>query len=258
MMMCISEPWLTEKLGERVRGSVHVSLYVRPLDEARPFIYDERVMPSASLIKVPIMAEAFRQEKEGRIRFEDMLLVYDPVEGGSFYGGPPDSKVSLYDLIFHMIVESDNTCANMLMDILGADRINEGFLRWGMDHTILRRKMMDFAAARAGRENMTTVSDMGRFFTLLADGRCVDEERSQAMLAILSQQEDNAILPAQIPHSVRVDHKTGELEGIYHDCGIVYSPRRVYICCMMADGITDEPRTVYDLSYLARDIYDRL
>jgi beta-lactamase class A len=78
------------------------------------------------------------------------------------------------------------------------------------------------------------------------------------MRLILSQQEDNCILPAQIPNNVRVEHKTGELDGVYHDCGIVYKPGHPYICCIMTEGFTDEPQALYDLSYVARDIYDEV
>ena len=157
-----------------------------------------------------------------------------------------------------MIVESDNTCTNVLIDRLGMDAVNEEIRRLGMTHTILQRKMMDFIASRDGRENMTTVSDMGRFFSLLSRGHAVDAARDQRMLDILSHQEDNCILPAQLPHTVRVDHKTGELDGIYHDCGLIYAPSGPFILCLMADGVSDEPRLFYGLSYFTRAVYDEL
>lgn len=254
--MKLTKQWMEQKIEQRMTGNVDISVYVRPLHRTEPFIYNDRLMQSASLIKVPIMITAFLQEWRGHLHFADEYPLQHVVEGGSFYHRPEGQAVSVYDLIFHMIVESDNTAANMLIDILGMDNINEAIQMLSLEHTVLRRKMMDFQAAQRGRENTTCVSEMGRLFGLLASGQCLDERRDEAMLLILSQQEDNCILPAQIPNNIRVEHKTGELDGVYHDCGIVRKQGQPYICCIMADGITNEPHALYDLSYLARDIYD--
>ena len=249
---------MEQHLKQRVTGNVAVSVYCRPIKETTPFVYEDKLMPAASLIKVPIMMAAFLLEKRDEFHFADKVKIHDAVEGGSFYNLPDGTEVSIYDLVFHMIVESDNTSANLLMDILGMHRINTFIQILSLEHTVLRRKMMDFDAARRGLENTTSVSEMGRLFGMLYDGQCLDPRSDDNMLNILAQQEDNCILPAQIPNQVRVAHKTGELDGIYHDCGIVYKPGNPYICCLMAEGITDEPQTLYDLSYLAKDIYDAI
>ncbi|MCH4188654.1 MAG: class A beta-lactamase-related serine hydrolase [Megasphaera sp.] len=256
--MEITKQWMKQRIDQRMTENVDVSVYVRALTSNAPFIYNDRLMQAASLIKLPIMITAFLQEWRGHLHFADTYPVRDAVEGGSFYEASAGKVASVYELVFHMIVESDNTCANMLMDILGAEAINETAQMLSLEHTVLRRKMMDFAAASQGRENTTSVSEMGRLFGMLASGQCLDERRDEAMLLILSQQEDNCILPAQIPNNIRVEHKTGELEGVYHDCGIVRKPGNPYICCIMADGITNEPHALYDLSYLARDIYEMM
>lgn len=254
--MALCTEALEKYMEEKQYDSAVVSVYCRPLKETGDFLYHDRVMPSASLIKVPIMACAFRMEKKGDLSFDQTYPVYGCVEGGSFYGVAEGTDVSVYTLLFHMIVESDNTCTNMLIDILGFDAINEEIRRQNMNHTQLRRKMMDFDAARRGNENVTSPGDMGLLFYNLASGTCVDVERDQAMRRILAQQEDNCILPAQIPHTVLVEHKTGELDGLYHDCGIVWKQDRPYVCCLMADGISSEPQAIYDLAYLARFLYD--
>lgn len=256
--MALSAEQLETYIKMHWRDSAAVSVYCRSLDDDGGVVYRDRVMPSASLIKVPIMACAFRQEKAGRLSFDETYPVYGCVEGGSFYGVPEGTEVSLYTLVLHMIVESDNTCTNMLIDLLGFNAVNEEIQRQGMVHTLLRRKMMDFEAARQGKENVTSPFDMGRLFLRLASGTCVDAQRDHAMRSILAQQEDNCILPAQIPHVVTVEHKTGELDGIYHDCGIVWKQGRPYVCCLMADGIAHEAQAIYDMSYMARFIYDEI
>ncbi len=254
----MNDDWLRKAVTERVGKSCRVSLYCSRLDGAAAYRFGSRVMPAASLIKVPIMVCAFRQEKMGRLRFGESCAVYGNVEGGSFFYMTEGTAVTIETLIAHMIVESDNTCTNMLIDKLGFDAVNEEIRRQGMTDTVLRRKMMDFDAAAAGRENVTTAEDMGELFRRLAAGTCVDAGRDAAMRRILAQQEDNCILPAQIPHTVPVEHKTGQLDGIYHDCGIVWKDGAPYVCAVMADGIEKEPEAVYGLAYLARDIYDHM
>lgn len=254
--MQINTTWLQQQKEKRLQQPIELSLYCQPLDSQTAFVDNDRCMPSASLIKIPIMIQAFRQAAKGSISFERVLPLHQIVDGGSFGEKKEGTPVTIRELVQHMIVESDNTCTNILIDLLGMDAINEEIARQGMKHTILQRKMMDFAAAKAGRENKTTASDMGHLLWQLANGNCLGNTLDTAMLQILSCQEDNCILPAQIPHPVRVDHKTGELDGLYHDCGIVWKDKIPYVCCLMADGITDEAQTISDLSYLARDIYD--
>lgn len=255
----MNDRWLNEAVKKRVRGAASVSLYCRRLDGSAEYGCDSRrVMASASLIKVPVMICAFRREKEGRLCLSQVCAVYGNVDGGSFFHVPQGTKVTIEELIVHMITESDNTCANMLIDLLGFDAVNEEIRRQGLLHTVLRRKMMDFDAAAAGRENVTTAADMGQLFLRLASGLCVDDDRDKAMRRILARQEDNCLLPAQIPHTVPAEHKTGQLDGIYHDCGLIWKDGAPYVCCIMAENIDDEARTVYDLAYLARDIYDSM
>lgn len=252
--------WLEATIEEKVQKPVRCSAYCCILDddEGAEYVYDNHVLPAASLIKIPIMVEVFRQRREGKLNCSHPLTIQNPVEGGSFYELPPDTKVTIRDLLRHMIVESDNTCANMLMDMVGMDAVNKTIQDLGLTQTILRRKMMDFDSAAKGQENMTSAQDMGRLFTLLFEGKCVDAAYDMEMLELLKAQEDNCIIPAQLPHLLPVAHKTGELEGIYHDCGIVYGRRNPVVICLLSEGNCNEPQAIYDLSYAARAIYDRL
>lgn len=256
--MSIDAAWLEKAKNTYLRDPMELSVYCRRLDESLGLADTDCVMPSASLIKVPIMIHAFRRNREGHLPFDKSIAVYDPVEGGSFGHVAAGTVVTIGTLVQHMIVESDNTCTNMLIDLLGMDKINEEIQHQGMKQTILQRKMMDFEAAVRGKENKTTPSDMGHIFYQLAQGQCLGEAIDRKMIEILLHQEDNCILPAQIPNPIPVAHKTGELDGIYHDCGIIWKPNAPYICCLMAQHITHEAQAIYDMSYLARAIYDEM
>ena len=120
------------------------------------------------------MACVFRKEKEGQLSFDATYPVYGSVEAVRFTPCRRVRKYLFRTLVFHMIVESDNTCTNMLIDLLGFDAVNEEIQRQGMEHTQLRRKMMDFEAARQGKENVTSPGDMGRVVSAPGLGTCVD------------------------------------------------------------------------------------
>lgn len=253
--------WLKERVKERVKGAkvkggVRVSMAIQELSTPFPILYDNRTMPAASLIKLPIMATAFKLYDEGKFDLTAKVKVHDAVEGGSFFYLPKDTEVTWQEAVFHMIVESDNTCANMLIDEIGMDRINEEIKRIGLHFTLLQRKMMDFDAIEQQKENWTSQNDMAVMLYLLSQKQWLGPKLDTQMKYILGCQEDNCILPAQLPNYVHVAHKTGELDGIYHDCGIIEKDGSPYICCIMTDGITNQAQTISDLSYLARDIYD--
>lgn len=252
--------WLQEKIEKHIQAPMRCSAYSYMLDddEAEEYSYCDCRFPAASLIKVPIMIEVFRRRRAGKMNCSHPIEIYDPVEGGSFYDLPAGSTVTIRELIHHMIVESDNTCANMLIDRVGMEAVNGTIRELGLTQTVLQRKMMDFQAAAEGRENWTSARDMGRLFKLLFEGKCVDAAYDMEMLEMLKKQEDNCILPAQLPHTIPVAHKTGELDGVYHDCGIIYGPKNPFILCLLSEGNTNEAQAIYDLSYLARDIYDKI
>ena len=98
-----------------------------------------------------------------------------------------------------MIIHSDNTATNLMIDRLGMDRVNRYLKEHGYKDTTLRRKMMDFDAAKKGAENMTTVRDVGLLFKRLYQGKCVSKDLDAQMLAIYKAQVDTDMLPDKLP-----------------------------------------------------------
>jgi beta-lactamase class A len=199
-------------------------------------LWNERQrVPSASLIKLPIMAEVLRQAQSGsysltrriRVKQEDKVpfSILTLLETGNDY--------SLQDLITLMIVQSDNTAANLLIDLAGMEKVNCFLAGLGLSATLLQRKMMDGAARRAGRENFTCAADMARLLELLYREELVDAPSSARMLEIMKQQLDTSMMMLQLPDETVVAHKTGELEQIDHEAGIVYLEGRDYLFVML-------------------------
>jgi beta-lactamase class A len=195
----------------------------------------EARVPSASLIKLAVMAESVRQVKEGKLNLKQRLVVReeDKADFSILTLLATGNSYTLRDLLTLTIVQSDNTAANMLIDLTGMTEINKFCNDLGLKDTVLRRKMMDDEARKAGRENYTTAADMARFLELLYQGKLLDPESCNLMIEIMKKQLDNTMIRLYIPDDTVAAHKTGELEGVSHEAGIVYHDKADFIFVML-------------------------
>lgn len=196
----------------------------------------EMSIPSASLVKIPVMMAYFAAADEKKLKFSDTIELKssDRVEGsGPVKNGVPGSSYKIEDLLYLMITESDNTAANMLINRLGIDELNGYFSKFGLKHTNLSRKMMDFKSRREGVENYTTVGDMAYLLEKLYDGKFINENISKQCLTLLAEQKINDRIPKKLPSGIMVAHKTGLENGVCHDVGIVYTPKGNFLICVL-------------------------
>lgn len=214
---------------------------------------------AASVIKLYVMAEAFRQREVGLLDFDAPVTV------------PPERKLPscgaitylhdgitlpVRDLVTLMIIFSDNTATNILIDMLGREQIQRTIDSLGMTGTQIRRKLFMPELARQGIINEVTAADCALLLEKLLSGSVVSPAASAEMLAILRDQRLNGKLPFHL-HSrgIHSAHKTGEDDGITHDVGVIYAdtPR---IFCFLSRG-TDVPRAeraLQDLAALSADV----
>lgn len=216
---------------------------------------------SASTIKVPILLCALEQVRRGERRLEEMLPVPPETileDTEVFERGV--AAYSLWELLYWMIVESDNTATNTVIDALGYDAINS-YARevLGLKDTLCRRKMLDWAAIEAGRNNYTSAADQGRMYSLLFHGRILDEALRETAVDMLRRQRSTDLFLRYIPENVTVAHKTGGLDYVCHDAGIFYVPHRpFYLGIFTWDGPSPEgdKRQKMFLGRLTKAIYD--
>jgi len=143
------------------------------------------------------------------------------------------SDVPLSVLLEYMITDSNNSATNVLIDLLGMDKVNAFSRRIGLDDTLLRRHMLDYDAARQGRENRTSAKDMLRLYTLLHRGEALTPFLCETALPILSRQHDKELLMFADP-ARKAAHKTGGLSDIAHDAGILYGENRTLVFAVLA------------------------
>lgn len=218
----------------------------------------EASFPAASLIKVPILIEVFKEAQEGRIRLDRKLIVTrkDQVGGsGILKNVPPGSKISVMKAATLMIQESDNTATDMLIRLVGMEAVNGTTGKLGCRKTLLERTIWDFDAADRGRDNVTTPHDMAFMFASIENTSFLNKDSCLAMKSILLEQKRRDLMTADLPKDLPVAHKTGELSGILHDCGIIYVSGRPYILCLLGKNIRDAGKAQESWRRISQKIY---
>jgi beta-lactamase class A len=196
--------------------------------------------PTASTIKLAILYELFRQSDEGRIQL-DAPITLDrraAVGGSGILNELTTPTLSIRDYATLMIVLSDNTATNVVIDLVGMDRVTSRMASLGLRNTRLRRKMIDLEAARRGDENVSTPAELALLLQLLHRGEGLSKASRNSLLEILRKSKTSPMRSA-IPARVVVANKPGGLEAVAVDAGIVYLDGRPYVQAMMTTYLKD-------------------
>ena len=263
-----------ELFWERLRGKVEeqaasfdgtVGLLIKDFTSGYEIeINPDVVFAIGSSIKIPILMTVYQAAAAQRLSLEAPVEVRPEQKvPGSGVLQHLDSPVtlSIRDVANLMILLSDNTATNLCIDLVGMDAVNNLLTAAGFSSTRLRRKMIDQEAAAAGKENTSTPREAARLMSLLYDGAggsgipgVLDAAACRQVLAVL-QKPKEGVIRRHLPPEIPVAHKTGWLEGVRADVGIVMLPGRPYIfagmtnyCLHDADGsmLADISRLVFD------------
>src|SRR5436305_9926358 len=187
--------------------------------------------PTASSIKIAILLELYRQDQEAHSGAKeksqlDDNYTFDPkdlVEDSRIMAGltPGVTRVTNRDLAQFMVAVSDNAAANILIDRVGKDNVNAMLHGLGLPKTMLRRKMIDIAAARRGDENVATPQEMARLLEAIYKGKALSKQATAEFIKQLSTKKGSYI-PRYLPESVQLANKPGALEAVRTDSGIVF------------------------------------
>jgi len=217
---------------------------------------DSIQFPTASTIKLAILYELLKQADEGRVAI-DQAAPLDrsrAVPGGLLYELTRPS-LSPHDLAVAMILQSDNTATNVLIDRVGMAAVNARMKGLGLTGTRLRRHMIDTEAARRGDENVATPADLARLLEVFHAGEGLSAASKATALDILKKFKRTPIR-AGVPDEVAVASKPGELDGVRADAGIVYLTGRPYVFVAMATFLGSAPQPSATLESLARTSYE--
>jgi beta-lactamase class A len=218
----------------------------------------DKLFPSASIVKIPIMAACFQAVCEGRLNLNDEMVLspYHKTSGsGMLKSAATGTSFAVEKLIDIMITHSDNTAANMLIEKLGFDYLNAYFKRSGLRHTNLSRKMMDFQDRKYGVENYTSASDISNLLEKFYRRKFINRQISEKCLGLLLRQKVNDRIPKKLPDDCPVAHKTGLERNICHDAGIVFTQQGDFLICVLTKSRSGTKQVKEFISNLALAIY---
>jgi beta-lactamase class A len=228
----------------------------------------------ASTIKVCVMLEVYHQAGTRELALHELIPVgnqFSSLADGTAYALAPedDTDPDLYsrigeslplaELVRRMIVRSSNLAANLLLERVTPERTSDFMARLGAPSLRILRGFEDKLAFRSGLNNSATARGFDHVLTQLANQEIVSPASSAEMIAILSQQEQNEMLPAGLPANVRVAHKTGSLTDHFHDVGVIFPPEGAPLVMVILTGGYDQPNAEAAQAFvasLARCIYD--
>jgi len=217
------------------RGTV--GLVVEDLGTGKRIVFNEdTLIPSASLVKVPVMLSCFYAGEEGKISLKDTIRLKssDKVGGSKVLNIKPAGSVFTVEELFNpMITQSDNAAANLLIEFMGFDTLNTYFKKMGLKNTNIARNMMDFKERREGEENYTTAQDMAYLLEQLYYKEFLNKDVSEKCLVLLGKQKINDRIPRKLPKGTYVVHKTGLERHICHDAGIVFTNKGNFLICVL-------------------------
>lgn len=259
------------QIQERIQKSgAEVALAFRMLDGKTEWLFNpDEKFHAASTMKIPVMIELFHQVQEGKLKWDDALLIkneFHSLADGSMYtlNAADDSDAELYKAVGQtrtlrqlselMITTSSNFAANLLIEKLGVENIRATVHSLGADGMNVLRGVEDEKAFEKGLNNTTTARGLLQLLDAIARGKAVDQHSSQQMIEILERQKFNQGIPAGLPTGIRVAHKTGEITKIHHDAAIVFAPRP-FVLVILVRGIADTKVSAALMADITRELY---
>lgn len=206
------------------------SFYVKNLKTGEEVGVDEhKVYDTASLYKLWVAAELEDKIQSGQISKDDQ--VKEDVaklnaqfniasEQAELTDGEIDTTVSA--ALEQMIVVSDNYSALVLSKLIGLSNVTSFLSNYGFSESNLNPPR-------------STAYDIGQFYQLLYNSRIINTSASDEIMELLKDQKLNDRIPKYLPENVEIAHKTGELDGVKHDAGIIFAPFGDYILVAMSE-----------------------
>lgn len=254
--------WLDRRIRDEVAGfSGSVSLYAKNLDSGAVYSFggDDRVR-TASTIKIAIMIEAFARVAEGKANWTDELVLTKAakVSGSGILPAFADGlRLTLRDAVNLMMMLSDNTATNLILDVVTAEAVNARMQSLGMGETRLMRKIGGGGDSEDGKKEENKRFGLGRssaremvaLMEKLERSEIVSPEVSKDMLALMKREQvTNGIWRAV--GSVPKATKSGALDRLRSNVGLIYHPRGRIALAITCDDMPQTNWTVDNPAFL--------
>ena len=229
---------LDEKIQAELKDfSGKAWIYAKNLDTGKDYAFraDEQVR-TASTIKLPIMTEVFHQVAQGKINWTDeFVLTKEKKASGSgiLFEFTDGTRIDLRTAVSLMIVLSDNTATNLILEKITADSVNDFLDTLGLRQTRSLRKIGGGGDSKANSDarlklfgiGVSSPRDMVRLLEMLDDGEVISREASAEMIAVLKRQQYKDGIGRGLPDTIPSASKSGSLDRLRSDVGIIYTRR---------------------------------
>lgn len=228
-----------------------VAIAIEHLKTSASFHYrSDQAMPTASLIKLPLMVAAYHAAARGEIDLEKNIILtkHDKVPGSGvltehFSDG---ASLALRDYVRLMIRDSDNTATNIVIDQVGLAETAQLMESLGLGNTKLHSKVYrrdtSIFPERSQRFGLgsTTADEMVNLLTLLQDQRLADQANTQLMMMHLQSCSDRSKLARYLPADIKFLHKSGSIGNCRTDAGIIETQTGPVAVCVLTDKNKDQ------------------
>jgi beta-lactamase class A len=250
--------YLDTRIGE-------YSFYFEDIDSGYTYSFNEKVkMPSASCIKILIAMALLKAVENRTFALEEKHFIskQEMVNGAGIIHEFDEKEYSLKELLSAMLIQSDNTATNKIIDVITMEKINAVIKELGLRETFLKRKMMDFKAREKGLENLSSSYDLAQCLKVLHYGSFLNRESSDYLINILKKSQNREKIPFYIPEREwsNIGNKSGNLSGIENDAAIMNLNKGNFVFVTMSKSL---PNNVYGIATISRlgkmmwDIIDR-
>lgn len=205
---------------------------IKNLRTGEAYYYNDRqTFSAASLYKLWVMTITFQQISAGKLTLEDKISLDVAQQNEKLGLSNEEAEVStgvltitVKNALEQMITISHNYAAYNLVNKIGRNSMPQ-FL-----------KDNNFSDSSWGTTPMTSARDIYAFYNKLYGGKLGDAETTKQMIELLKRQKKNDALPQGIPEGIDIGHKTGEIDYVKHDAGIVFAPNGDYIIVAMSES----------------------
>jgi beta-lactamase class A len=216
------------------------------------------VFPAASTIKFPILVAFFQDVDAGKIQWNEPLTMKKELvatEAGDMQYQPVGTQFSAIETATKMMVVSDNTATNMLIDRLGGmASLNQRFQSWGIGQTKVAALLPDVQGS-----NATTPKDLANLMSQVQSGKLVSMKSRDQLLKIMQSIENDTLLPKGLGAGSTIAHKTGTLSGLIGDIGLIDTPTgKRYLASVLVQRQKDDVKAEELIQQISRMAYQAI
>jgi beta-lactamase class A len=216
---------------------------------------------AASTIKLPLLIAFFQDVDAGKIRLDEQWVMRKDLvatEAGSMQYQPVGKKFSALETVENMIMVSDNTATNMVLDRLGkAEVVNQRFQSWGLSDTIIHNPLPDLEGT-----NLTSAKDLTTLMTRVSQGELLTPHSRDRALEIMRHTLTDTMLPQGLDEGATISHKTGDIGTVVGDSGLINMPSgQRYLATVMMKRPYNDPRgpeTIRKISQIMYQAFKKL